>query len=133
MARTDCRTHSYKLSCQLAFINRNRRKHGPKSKAKASLADNSLQLYIRLPASNFPLNPKPPKPLNSHPACLGRSHPLLGWSDTEETRQPPIQNGRIETLRAPPVQQEVQLWLPPPFTLDRTPRPRRGPCKRLQA
>ena len=25
---------------------------------------------------------------NSHTACVGRSHPLLRWSDTEETRQP---------------------------------------------
>ena len=25
-----------------------------------------------------------PRTLNSHPACLGRSHPLLGWSDTKD-------------------------------------------------
>ena len=59
------------------------------------------------------LNPKP-ETLNSHAACLGLAHPLLGWSDTEETRQPlhpywvrqweePTESGRIEPLRAPPV------------------------------
>ena len=51
--------------------------------------------------------------LNSHPACLGCSHPLLGWSDTEDVRQPlhphwvrqweePMENGRIEPVRALP-------------------------------
>ena len=63
--------------------------------------------------------------LNSRPVCLGRSHPLLGWSDTEETRQPihphcvrqwedPMENGSIEPFRAPPVHREVQLCLATP-------------------
>ena len=45
--------------------------------------------------------------LNYHPACLGCSHPPLGWSDTEDTRQPlhpywvrQWEDGRIEPLRA---------------------------------
>ena len=59
------------------------------------------------------------------PGCLGRFHPLLGWSDTEETRQPlhqywvrqweePMENRRIEPVRAPLVHREAQPFLQPP-------------------
>ena len=89
--------------------------------------------------------------LNSHPACLGRSHPLLGWSDTEDTRQPIHPLGKTMggaygewTYRAPPGSSRTSGGTAPPpaipvgqtytmyidFPVDGNTRP--NPCPHFQ-